>query len=117
MSSGPDRQHSLNLMLRALKLPGFRDHHEELARRAEREGLSFSQFLHDLAEIELDERRHRRIRRLQRASKLPADKTFANLETDRFTTSIQRQIPTLCEGHFVERAENVLAFGLPGLPT
>ena len=27
---------------------------------------------------------------------------------------IRRLLPTLLEGHFVERAENVLAFGLPG---
>ena len=27
---------------------------------------------------------------------------------------MKRQVPTLCEGGFIERAENVLAFGLPG---
>jgi hypothetical protein len=27
---------------------------------------------------------------------------------------VRRQLPVLCEGGFVERAENVLAFGLPG---
>ena len=27
---------------------------------------------------------------------------------------MKRQLPTLCEGGFIERAENLLAFGLPG---
>ncbi|RLD23667.1 MAG: AAA family ATPase, partial [Bacteroidetes bacterium] len=27
---------------------------------------------------------------------------------------VQRQVPSLCEGGFLERAENILAFGLPG---
>ena len=27
---------------------------------------------------------------------------------------VRRQLPGLLEGHFVQRAENVLAFGLPG---
>jgi DNA replication protein DnaC len=114
MSAGQDRRDSLKLMLRTLKLPSFLAHHEEVAIRAEREGLSFSQFLHHLAEIELEERRVRRIQRLLRASKLPREKTLATLDMTRFSAKIRRQVPTLCEGGFVERAENVLAFGLPG---
>lgn len=114
MSQPVDRHHSLKVMLRALKLPSFLAHHEEVAIRAEREGMTFCQFLHHLAEIELEDRRQRRIKRLLRASKLPRDKTLATLDTNRLSAKIQRQIPTLCEGGFVERAENVLAFGLPG---
>ena len=33
---------------------------------------------------------------------------------DRVPAKVKRQVPKLCEGGFVERAENVLAFGLPG---
>ena len=114
MSPSVDRQHSLNVMLRALKLPSFLTHHEEIAIRAEREGLTFCQYLHHLAEVELEERRQRRIQRLLRASKLSREKTLATLDTTRLSAKIQRQLPTLCEGGFVERAENILAFGLPG---
>lgn len=32
----------------------------------------------------------------------------------RFSAKVRRQLPTLCEGHFLERSENILAFGLPG---
>ncbi len=36
------------------------------------------------------------------------------LELGRFDAQVRRRLPVLCEGHFVERGENVLVFGLPG---
>jgi DNA replication protein DnaC len=102
-------------LLRHLKLPGFLHAYAEVADEAEREGWSFARYLKQLAEIEIEERRIRRIERLRRASHLPHDKTRATLELARLPASVRRQLPTLCEGGFVERAENLLAFGLPGL--
>ena len=61
---------SLVLRLRALKLPSFVSHHAELASRAEREGWSFGQFLKELVELELNERKARRIERLRKKSDL-----------------------------------------------
>jgi hypothetical protein len=40
--------------------------------------------------------------------------TLATLQLKRFSTSIRRLLPTLCEGGFLRRGDNVLAFGLPG---
>ena len=105
---------SVKVMLRALKLPGFVRHHEEVAERAEKAGLSFTEYLHQLAQIELEERRARRIERLLKRSSLPPDKTLATLDLARLPAKVRRQVPTLAEGGFVERAENLLAFGLPG---
>ena len=105
---------TLVLRLRALKLPSFVLHHAELTSRAEREGWSFNQFLKELVELELDERQARRIQRLRKRSGLAPDKTLATLNLSRLPAKIRRQLPTLCEGGFVERAENILAFGLPG---
>jgi len=105
---------SLNVMLRALKLPGFACHYDEVAERAEKAGLSFTDYLHQLAEIELEERRSRRIQRLMKRSGLPQDKTMATLDLTRLPVKVRRQLPTLAEGSFVERADNLLAFGLPG---
>jgi DNA replication protein DnaC len=102
------------ILLRALKLPGIAAHYEELARRAEREGWTFEAYLHQLLEVELNERRERRIRRLLKDSDLPADKTLATLDPERLPAKVRRQLPALCEGGFADRAENVLAFGLPG---
>ena len=52
--------------------------------------------------------------KLLRESKLPAGKTLGNLEENHLPAKVRRQLPTLLEGGFIERAENVLAFGLPG---
>jgi DNA replication protein DnaC len=41
-------------------------------------------------------------------------KTLTTLELSRLPEPVRRQLPTLCEGHFVERGHNILAFGLPG---
>jgi DNA replication protein DnaC len=105
---------SLGMRLRALKLPSFAAYHEEVARTAGSDGWTFDAYLCHLVELELAERRGRRVDRLRKASDLPADKTLAALDVERLPTKIHRQLPTLCEGGFVDRAENVLAFGLPG---
>lgn len=102
------------MLLRALKLPAFAAHYEEIARQSERNGWTFETSLRHLVEIELNERKERKISRLRRGSELPADKTLAALDPERLPAKVKRQLPALCEGGFVERAENVLAFGLPG---
>jgi len=105
---------SLTVLLRALRLPAFTRHHEELAGKAEKAGLGFTDYLHQLAELELDERRARRIERLLKQSGLPADKTLATLDLPRLPATVRRQVSPLAEGGFVDKAENLLAFGLPG---
>jgi DNA replication protein DnaC len=105
---------SLTLFLRGLKLPGFVNHHEEIAALAEKSGWTFGQYLHHLCELELSERRERKIDRLQKQSGLPREKTLATLDLNLFPAAARRQVPTLCEGGFASRAENVLVFGLPG---
>lgn len=110
--SGPSA--GVGLLLRSLKLPGFVRAYGEVGERAEREGWGFERYLHHLAEIEIEERRGRRIERLLRQSGLPHDKTLSTLDLSRLPPPVRRTVPTLCEGGFVERAENLLAFGLPG---
>jgi DNA replication protein DnaC len=105
---------SLAILLRALKLPTVGKYAFEVAQKAEREGWSFGQYLHHLVQLEVEERRRRRIERYLRDSDLPAEKTLATLQRSRLSQKVQKQLPTLCEGGFVERGENILAFGLPG---
>lgn len=104
----------ITVLLRSLKLPGFVRAYGETAERAEREGWGFERYLHHLAEVEIEDRRTRRIERLRRQSGLPQDKTLATLDLARLPAPVRRSVPTLCEGGFVDRAENLLAFGLPG---
>ena len=54
--------------------------------------------------------------RLLRESGLPSGKTLGNLVEGQLPTKVRRQLPTLLEGGFIERAENLLVFGLPGNP-
>lgn len=110
----PTPAQSLAILLRALKLPSFARHAEEIAQKAEREGWSFGHYLHHLAELEVQERRRRRIERYQKSSELPSEKSLSTLSRAKVPAKVQKQLATLCEGGFVERGENLLAFGLPG---
>ncbi len=104
----------VEMLLRELKLPSFVAHYAALAEEAEQGGWGFRDYLLQLAEIEVKERHERKILRLRKASQLPAEKTLDSLKLERLSAPVRRTLPTLCEGGFVERAENLLAFGLPG---
>jgi len=110
----PAPHDALVMLLRVLKLPTVARHADEVAGKAEREGWAFGQYLRHLVELEVDERRRRRVERHLRASDLPGEKTLATLDRKRLAASVAKQLPTLCEGGFVERGDNVLLFGLPG---
>jgi DNA replication protein DnaC len=110
----PSALDALFVLLRALKLPAFARYAEEVATKATREGWTFGQYLNHLAELEVDERRIRRIDRALRASDLPAEKTLATLDRALLPQKVSKQLASLCEGSFVERGENLLVFGLPG---
>jgi DNA replication protein DnaC len=101
-------------LLRSFHLPTMAAVWEESAARAERENWGYRRFLQQLCESEAQDRRERKLQRLLKGSGLPDGKTLGNLEENLLPAKIQRLLPTLLEGHFVERAENVLAFGLPG---
>ena len=105
---------SLAMLLRALKLPTVARHAEEIARLAERDGWTFERYLHHLVELEVHERRRRRIERYLKESELPREKTLATLTRSRLPTKVATMLPTLCDGAFIERGDNLLAFGLPG---
>ncbi len=105
---------NLDILLRALRLAAIRESYDEVIQRAEKEGWGYLQFLYHLCELELSQRETRRIERLRKLSNLSADKTMDTLKLERFVDKIRKQIPSLCDGGFVDRAENVLAFGLPG---
>ncbi len=104
----------LGEMLRELKLPGVNATYGEAAARAEKEGWGFERFLHHLMEVELEQRRQKRLERVFRAAHIPPGKTMTTLKQDLLPTKVRRQLPALIEGGFVDRGENLLAFGLPG---
>jgi DNA replication protein DnaC len=109
-----DFRPQLNEHLRELHLPAVRRCFEEKARRAEAETLSYERYLFELVELECQERRQHRIVRLLQESKLPLEKTLENFDLKRLPPKAARQVKTLQDGTFLDRKENVLAFGNPG---
>ncbi len=110
----PESGKQLNEYLLELRLPAIRRSFGEKARRAEAETLSYEQYLFELAELECQERRQNRIVRLLQESKLPLEKTLENFDLKRLPQKAARQVKTLQDGTFLDRKENVLAFGNPG---
>ena len=104
----------LHEYLRELKLPTIRGYYQDAALLAQKDGLSYEQFLKDLLERECEARWQGRIERLTALSRLPLDKTFDLFDITRLPLRTQQQVRALQAGLFVERKENVLAFGNPG---
>lgn len=104
----------LSGLWRSFRLPTIAGIWEESVVRAERENWGYRRLLQHLCESEAQDRRERKMHRLLKDSGLPEGKTLGNLDEGLLPTKIRRLLPTLLEGHFVERAENVLVFGLPG---
>jgi DNA replication protein DnaC len=105
---------SLELLLRAFGLTTMAARCGEMLASAETQNWGYRKFLLQLCEAEAADRRERKQQRMLRESKLPAGKTLGNLTEGQLPAKVRRQLPTLLEGGFVERAENVLVFGLPG---
>jgi len=107
-------EEQVRLQCKLLRLPTMATVLADSIRRAEADNLPLAEFVADLLAQEVEARRERRIERLRKQSKLPPGKTFAVFDESRLPLRIQRQLPQLQAGDFVNRAENVLCFGLPG---
>ena len=104
----------LALLLRSFRVAGFAENYPLVSDQAEKASLSYEGFLYELAKIEAEERRERRIQRLLHQSRLPPDKTLDSFNLARVPSVSARLVARLCEGSFLDQAENVLAFGNPG---
>jgi DNA replication protein DnaC len=109
-----NRHEQLTRLLRALRLHHTAAGVDELTLRAAKEGLTHAAFLYELVQQEVAYRQQRRFERLLRASRLPREKTFAQLDLSPFGLLLTQQIERLREGTFVQQAMNVIAVGKPG---
>jgi DNA replication protein DnaC len=100
--------------LKELRLPTFREQFQMLAEQATREGLSYPQYLAELASRECQTRNHSRVQRLLRHSRLLPGKTWDQFTWSRVPLSVARQLQSLRDGTFLDRRENLLVFGKPG---
>ena len=104
----------VEMLLRSFHLPTMAALYETALTRAEAEGWSHRQLLAHLCQSEAADRAQRRTERLLAESGLPEGKTLGNLDETQLPAKVRRQLPNLLDGGFVERATNLLAFGLPG---
>lgn len=105
---------ALNAQLKELHLPVVRGCYADVAAEAARENLGYEHFLHELMERECEVRLQNRVDRRLRESKLPLSKAIGNFDQGRLPLKVRQQVKVLLDGSFLERRENVLAFGNPG---
>lgn len=100
--------------LTELHLPGIRECYQEQSDVARSESLSYEQYLLGLMQHECETRRDKRISRNLRESRLPLEKTLSSFNRKRLPHKVDSQLSALLDGSFLDRAENILAFGNPG---
>jgi DNA replication protein DnaC len=100
--------------LQELRLPAVRAQYEAVARQASAETWGYPEYLLELLERECQQRKHKRIERLLKESRLPLEKNWAALDLKRLPAKAVQQLRTLMSGEFVDRRENILVFGPPG---
>lgn len=105
---------SLVLLLKSFNLTTMAETYTDALKKAEKENWGYRKFLLYLCENECQSRHDRKIHRLLSRSKLPEGKTLASLQEKLLPEKCRRMLPSLLDGSFIKRAENILTFGLPG---
>jgi DNA replication protein DnaC len=105
---------TLHGFLKELCLPTMRESYAEVARLALQETWSYEQFLLELVTREAQVRREHRIERRLAEARLPVGKSLERFDQSRLPAKVRQQVAALQDGSFLDRRENVLAFGNPG---
>jgi len=114
MSRAASLKAELTHVLKDLRLPTVRACYAETADQARQEELAYEGYRLQVVRRESETRRHHRISRYLRQSKLPLEKNLQTLERARLPNKLNAQLTALLDGTFLDRSENVLAFGNPG---
>src|SRR5258708_38215892 len=80
MSAAADVRPALIGHLKDLHLPTVRECYEDTARRAERETLSYEQYLLEGISRECEQRRKSKVQRVLKASALPVEKSLQDFD-------------------------------------
>ena len=110
----PPSEQTLEMLLKSFKLPTFAREYATVGATAAREGLTHPAYLLALARLEAHERADRRTQRLLEESRLPKEKSLTSFDLSRLSPKARTSFNALKDGAFLDRAENVLAFGNPG---
>ena len=90
MSAVVDVRPALLEQLKDLRLPTVRECYEDTARRAERETLSYEQYLLEVITRECEQRRKSKVQRLLKDSALPLEKSLQNFDLKRLPAKAAR---------------------------
>ena len=103
------------LQLRSLKLIGVQNHLDELVSEAEAQKHSYLSFLKGLLSYELEHRNERRYRRNITAAHFPVIKLIKEFDFNHVSGITKTETAGLLDFHWIDKMENVLFFGPPGL--
>lgn len=101
-------------LFKKLKLSAFSENIDQLSLLGEKNDWTYAKFLHEMCTLEIDSRAEKRTEKLLRQAKIPPKYSLENLDRKLLTPKIRKVLPSLLDGDFVERSENILSFGLPG---
>jgi DNA replication protein DnaC len=114
-AAAPSRRDRIRAQLADLKLPGALEALDEVLTRVDGGGVTASEAIEQLMGAQIMLRNNRRLQAAMRSSRLPAIKTLEDFDFT-FQPSIKReQIDSLHELGFLERRENVIFLGPPGV--
>jgi len=104
----------LTSALKLLRMPTITSCYKEEADVARQESLTHERYLLEIIRRESEQRRIGRIKRFLTQSRLPQEKTMDSFDRARLPLKVDQQVGVLIDGCFLDRCENVLAFGNPG---
>jgi DNA replication protein DnaC len=114
-SATASRREIIRAMLADLKLPGALEAIDRVLSKADSGSVTAAEAIQELLGAQISLRNNRRLQAAMRSSRLPAVKTFEEFDFS-FQPSIKReQVDSLAELGFLERRENVVLLGPPGV--
>jgi len=101
--------------LRQLRLPSFAQNYQTFAQDAARTNLSFERYLLALCQAEAEQRQANRIERAIINAKFPIVKELASFDFSLVQGITKTRVLELSQGGYLNRAENIILMGNPGL--
>lgn len=100
--------------LKELRLFTVSEKYIEVAQKCSVEKVSHLEYLRRLVDMEIEQRYHKKIKRLMKQSRIPRRKSIADFNTERLPHITKDTVNNLVRGEFIDRAGNLLIFGNPG---
>ena len=97
-----------------LLLPYIRDNHEILIEEAKLKDYTFKQFLEELLQGEVDQRRNNSLKKRINKAHFPYRMELSDFKTDHLSVELKTKIRQLESLDFIKNKENIILVGNPG---